>query len=301
MEAGKRPLAVAALALLAIIWGYNWVVMKIATRYAPAFEFAAIRLLVGCAILFGVMVIMRKPLRPSNVRAYVLIGVFQSGLFVALATWAIVTAGAGKVSVLAYTMPIWVAALAWPFLHERLNAIKVVGLIIAAAGIALVVDIRHGGNKLLAEAVAVAAGVAWAIGVIITKRLQTHEKPDLLSLTTWQMLFGGAVAAIAALIADGPATQWSAVYIGALAYNAVLASALAYLMWIFALQHLPARDASIGTLANPVIGITAAWLQLGERPSLSEAMGMALVVAALLLLAFSSSAQQQGIADDKQA
>lgn len=187
------------------------------------------------------------------------------------------------------------------FLHERLNAIKVVGLIIAAAGIALVVDIRHGGNKLLAEAVAVAAGVAWAIGVIITKRLQTHEKPDLLSLTTWQMLFGGAVAAIAALIAGGPATQWSAVYIGALAYNAVLASALAYLMWIFALQHLPARDASIGTLANPVIGITAAWLQLGERPSLSEAMGMALVVAALLLLAFSSSAQQQGIADDKQA
>lgn len=300
MEAGKRPLAAAALALLAIIWGYNWVVMKIATRYAPAFEFAALRLFLGCALLFMVMIAMRKPLRPANLRAYVVIGIFQSGLFVALATWAIVTAGAGKVSVLAYTMPIWVAVLARPLLHERLNAVKVFGLIIAVIGIALIVDVRRAGTQLLAEIVAVAAGLAWAIGVILTKRLQTHEKPDLLSLTTWQMLFGAGVAGIAALVAGGPATHWSPVYIAALAYNAILASALAYVLWIFALQHLPARDASIGTLANPVVGIIAAWAQLGERPSVREAAGMVLVVVALLVLALTSPAQQQGIADDKQ-
>ena len=64
---------------------------------------------------------------------------------------------------------------------------------------------------------------------------------------------------------------------------------------VYALQHLPARDASMGTLANPVIGIIAAWLQLGEKPSTPEAIGMGLVVLALGALAL----QQQGVTDDK--
>jgi drug/metabolite transporter (DMT)-like permease len=64
---------------------------------------------------------------------------------------------------------------------------------------------------------------------------------------------------------------------------------------VFVLQHLPARDASMGTLANPVVGIIAAWLQLGEVPSTTEAIGMGLVIVALAALAL----QQQGVADDE--
>jgi drug/metabolite transporter (DMT)-like permease len=58
---------------------------------------------------------------------------------------------------------------------------------------------------------------------------------------------------------------------------------------------LPARDASMGTLANPVIGIVAAWLQLGETPNAWEAAGMGLVVLALAALAL----QQQRVTDDE--
>ena len=77
--------------------------------------------------------------------------------------------------------------------------------------------------------------------------------------------------------------QWNAALIGALLYNVIPGAAIAYLLWIFALSRLPAGTAGLGTLANPVVGVLAAWVQLGEVPDLTEAIGMRLIVVALAL------------------
>jgi drug/metabolite transporter (DMT)-like permease len=279
-----------------VLWGYNWVVMKIAVEYAPPVEFAALRLLLGAAVLFAALLVVRKPLRPQRPLEFFWIGLFQSGGFIALATWAVLISGAGKVAVLSYTMPLWVALAGWPLLGERLRTAQIVALGIAVAGIIMILDVRQAHGSLFADALALLAGVSWAIGVIISKRVQREGTVDVLSLTTWQMLFGGVLVGIAALIVPEHATHWTWVYGAALAYNALGASAAAYFLWVFVLQHLPARDASMGTLANPVVGIIAAWLQLGEVPSSSEAIGMGLVIVALAALAL----QQQRVADDEQ-
>lgn len=297
MNDTKRGAAYVALLILAVLWGYNWVVMKIATQYAPPIEFAAMRLLLGAALLFAAMVALRKPLRPQHVRAYFWIGVFQSGGFIALATWAVMSAGAGKVSILSYTMPLWVAILAWPLLGERLHRRQAAAVGIAAAGIVMILDMSSH-PPAFADIVAIVAGISWAIGVIITKRVHASDRVDVLSMTAWQMLFGGLVVGVIALIVPEGAIHWTPAFIGALSYNAVLASALAYLLFIFVLQHLPAREASMGTLSNPIIGIIAAWVQLGEKPSASEALGMLLVVAALALLALAPG-EQQRVADNE--
>ncbi len=296
MRPNKRAIAFIALVALAFLWGYNWVIMKIAVHYAPPVEFAALRLLLGSAVLFAAMIALRKPLRPQNVQAFFWIGFFQSAGFVGLATWAVHISGAGKVAVLSYTMPLWVALAGWPLLGERLRGAQIAALAIALAGIVVILDFWQAHGSLFADVFAVLAGISWAAGVIISKRLQRKGTVDVLSLTTWQMLFGGIVIGIAALAIPEHATHWTAAYVGALAYNAIAASALAYVLWIFVLQELPARDASMGTLANPAVGIIAAWLQLGETPSTSEAIGMGLVVAALAALAL----QQQRVADHEQ-
>ncbi|HKU68539.1 MAG TPA: EamA family transporter [Candidatus Baltobacteraceae bacterium] len=290
-------MAYVALAALALLWGYNWVVMKIAVQYAPPIEFAALRMLLGAAVLFVALLVFRKPLRPQRFWPFVWIGLFQSGGFVALATLAVLISGAGKVAVLSYTMPLWVAIAGWPLLGERLRTAQIAALAIALAGIILILDVRQAHASLFADTLALLAGVSWAVGVIISKRVQREGTVDVLNLTTWQMLFGGIAVAIAAAAVPEHATHWTAVYVAALAYNAIGASAAAYVLWVFVLQHLPARDASMGTLANPVVGIIAAWLQLGEVPSSSEAIGMGLVIVALGALAL----QQQRVADDEQA
>lgn len=289
----KKTAAAGGLAALALLWGYNWVVMKIAMQYAPPFDFAALRLLGGAAVLFAALLILRKSVRPGRVWAFFWIGIFQSGGFIALATWAVVSAGAGKVAVLSYTMPFWVALAGWPILGERLNGRQIASLAVAIVGIVFILDLWSWRGSLFAGVLALLAGLSWAIGVIISKRVQREGNVDALTLTAWQMLFGGLAAGVVALAVPEHATQWTPVYLAALAYNILGASALAFFLWTFALQHLPARDASMGTLANPVVGIIAAWLQLGETPNAWEATGMALVVAALAALTL----QQQGVPD----
>ncbi|MGB6987200.1 MAG: DMT family transporter, partial [Candidatus Aquilonibacter sp.] len=182
----------------------------------------------------------------------------------------------------AYTMPLWVSLLAWPALGERIGAWQAVAIAIAFAGVACMVGpLRSVG---LAEWAAVSAGLLWAIGIILTKRLQRRTHVDVFGLTMWQMLFGGAVLFVVAIVVPAHATIWSAPYVLAIVYNIIFASALAYVLWVFVLDVLPARDAGMGTLANPVVGVLAAWLQLGEVPTRLSALGMVLIVTGLVVL-----------------
>jgi drug/metabolite transporter (DMT)-like permease len=60
--------AALALAVLALIWGYNWVVMKVALLYAQPLTFAAMRTFLGALALLALLVFLRRPLRPPAVR-----------------------------------------------------------------------------------------------------------------------------------------------------------------------------------------------------------------------------------------
>lgn len=275
-------MALLALALLTLIWGYNWVVMKVAVHDASPFVFAAWRTIGGACVLVAVALAARKPLRPRHIAMYVWIGVFQTGVFLGLVTWAVVSAGAGQVAMLSYTMPLWVSLLAWPALGERLRWPQGLAIAIAFAGVACMIGpIKHGA---LPSILALVAGISWAIGVILTKRVQRDPAVDLYTLTLWQMLAGGAVLLAVAVLVPGRPTVWSESYIFAIAYNIFLATALAYVLWTFVLERLPARTASMGTLMNPVLGTLGAWIQLHEVPSVLDGAGMMLVVAGLFVL-----------------
>jgi drug/metabolite transporter (DMT)-like permease len=106
---------------------------------------------------------------------------------------------------------------------------------------------------------------------------------DLLSFTTWQMLFGSIPLFLCALLIPSPPIHWTVPFVATLAYSGILGGAIAWLLWFYALSRLPAGVASLGTLATPVVGVSAAWIQLGETPSFLEAVGMVLIIGALVL------------------
>ncbi len=278
----RRVRAFLALSFLVVVWGYNWVVVKLAVLDASPFTFSASRTLGGGIALAVAALALRKPLRPQFPGAYFWIGLSQTAGFIGLSTWAVVSAGAGQVAVLVYTMPLWVSLLAWPILGERIGVWQAAAIAMALAGVACMFGpLRAVG---LAEWLAVAAGLAWAIGIILTKRLQLRARPDVYGLCMWQMLFGGLVLTIVALVVPGHATIWSARYLFAITYNVVLATAIAYVVWIFVIDTLPARDAGMGSLGVPVIGTLGAWVQLGEVPTRLSAVGMVLIVVGIAVL-----------------
>ena len=292
-----RTFALLALVVLALVWGYNWVLMKIAVEYSSPFAFAAERTIGGGIALLLLAPLLRRPLLPERLIGYALLGLFQTAGFLGLVTWAVVTAGAGKVAMLSYTMPFWVVLLAWPLLGERLRAVQGLAIAIALGGVVCMVGPLQG--AWFADILAMLAGISWAIGVMIAKRLQREADLDLYNMTMWQMLFGGAVLLLVALVAPQRPTEWSATYLWILAYNIVLASAVGYALWTFVLKVLPAREASMGTLSNPLVGVLASWAQLGEQPSAREGSGMLLVLVGLLLLSFGDRLRLPGITTRK--
>src|SRR5512137_2824394 len=183
--------AVAALILLALIWGYNWVVMKIALRDCGPFTFAALRSMLGALALFPLL-----PLKcgsaapPKAIAGIILLGLFQTTGFLGFMFWALVEGGVGKTAMLVYIMPFWVLILAWLFLEERIRDAQWLAVLLSFAGLMMIFEPWHARGGLLSDILAVLAGICWAAFVIITKLLMKKEKVPLLQLTAWQMLLG---------------------------------------------------------------------------------------------------------------
>lgn len=278
-------LAIGALALMALFWGYNWVVMKVALRYAEPSVFVALRMFLGAAFLFLILVILRRRLRPNNLRLTLFVGLFQTAGSMGLMTWALASGAAGKTAVLVFTMPLWLLPMSWVVLGERLRRLQWFSVGLALAGLCLVLAPwgLHGG--LLSNLLAVASGILWAAATVAAKILSKRHQVDILSLNAWQMLLGSIPLVIVALLVSRSSPVWSGTFIAALLFNVVPVTGLGLLLWFYALRILPAGTAGLATLGTPVLGVVSAWIQLGERPGLYEAAGMILIVSALCVLA----------------
>jgi drug/metabolite transporter (DMT)-like permease len=279
-----RDLGILALVLLGPIWGYGWIATKVALDYSNALTFAALRVPFSAACLFVVMLVLRKPLRPPPLGWTMLIGLLQTTLFVGFVITALHDAGAGKVSVLTYTMPFWLLLLAWIFLGERLRGVQWLAVGLALAGLVLVVR-PWAFADALAGVLTVLGGLSWAAAALVVKLFQRRHTVDVLSLTTWQMIFGSVPLVVAAALTYSGGPDWTFSFWWGLVYTVLLANAVAWFLWLYALHALPAGAAGLGTLSIPVVGVIAAWLQLGEVPTLVEGIGMVLIIAALAVLA----------------
>jgi len=288
----KRPFAinpahgaVAALILLALIWGYNWVVMKIALRDCGPFTFAALRSMLGALVLFPLLPLKGGTTAPPKaIKGVILLGLFQTAGFLGFTFWALVEGGAGKTAVLVYTMPFWVLILARLFLGERIRRLQWPAILLSFFGLLMIFEPWHARGGLLSEILAVIAGIFWAVSVIMAKRLLKKEEISLIRLTAWQMLFGAIPLVIVAFIVPERPITWSSSFVAALLYNVIPGNAIAWFLWLYILETLPAGVAGMGSLAIPLVGVISAGLQLGERPGPFEAAGMLLIGLALLIL-----------------
>lgn len=295
-KASVTAYAFIALIILAVIWGYNWVVMKYALQFAGPFEFSAMRTFFGALCLMAMLLLLRRPMRPTEIPTLLLLGFLQTASFTGLISWALVAGGAGKTAVLTYAMPFWVMMLAWPMLGEKIRGTQWLAVIFSVIGLVFILDPLHLGSDLLSMMLAIAASICWALAVIVAKKLH-HRVPDvdLLSLTAWQMLFGSLPLVIAAFLVPAAPIQWTAGLIGAILFNAVLCNALAWVLWLYALQKLETGVASMTSMLTPVIGVLAAWWQLDEQPYQLEIIGMIMIGLSLLIISIRSMRRHEEV------
>ena len=277
--------AFVALFLLTLIWGYNWIVMKLAIQYASPFQFAALRTFIGALMLFLVLLITKRPIKLQEFPTMLALGLLQTCGFTGLLILALVVGGAGKTSVLSFTMPFWVLLFAWPMLGEKVQGWQWLAVFFALFGIVLIFDPLHIKGDGMSMFMALCSGISWAISVIVSKKLhQRRPDLDLLNITAWPTLLGSLPIVVVALLLPAPPIVWSQTFILTVTYSIFLSGSLAWVLWMYALQRLPAGIASMASMLIPVIAVACAWLQLGEKPNQIELTGMLLIAFALVII-----------------
>jgi len=285
---------IAALVLLSLIWGYTWVAMKEAVRFADPLDFSALRAMAGSFLLFAALMGLKKPVRLQAPGRTFLFGLFQTTGFNALAAWALYTGAAGKTAVLVYTLPFWTLLIAWPVLGERLRGLQWPAMLLAAAGLMLVLEPWQPAGTLISKLLALATALSWAISAVLAKKWRNELQADLLGLTAWQMLMGGVVLTVIALSVPTRPIQWTPYFWLMFVYCTLAGSIAGWLLWLFILRRLPAGIAGLSIMAVPALGVLFAHLQLGERPAAAEATGMLLIGASLALLSWHALRERPG-------
>jgi drug/metabolite transporter (DMT)-like permease len=279
-----------ALAVLSLIWGYNWIAMKLTLADATPADSAATRFLIGAlALLPAVRYFSHGLTVPRS--EWPLVAYMSASLAANffLTLTALNLGGVGKTAVLVYTMPFWVIVIAHFWLHERMRPAQWVAVALALAGLVVLVDVVHL-RGWLPSLLAAVAGLSWAASVVIVKSVQGRTRAHLMTLTVWQMAVCGVLLWAFTALAGTPPIRWTWTFVGAIGFSAILGSAFSWMLFYYALARLPAGIAGLGTLATPVIGVIAAWIHFGERPTGQDATGMLCIALGLLLLALPGGA-----------
>lgn len=270
------------LALLCFGWGTAFVSMRIALEDVPPFSMRVATLSLGALVMFTVAVIQRRRLAIPNLRTWGHVcaaSLLNIVSFSVLTPFAQLAAETSRVAIIIYTMPIWAAMLARPILGERLSPTRLVALALCIAGMMILVAPLAALDIPIGIVLALAASVGWALGTIYLKWARLDGDP--IALTLWQIVVALLVIVVCVPLVEGAPTWPSSLRtLAALVYSGVIGSGLCYLLWFGLVRRLPTTTAAIGVIASPVIGVIASVLVLGERPTLHDVVGFALMLTA---------------------
>lgn len=282
-EQGRRRPAIALLVLLVLIWGVNWIIAKMSLAYVSPIWVTALRLLPACALFFVLCLVTRRLRMPVKADLPV---IFSIGLLHMVGFSVLVSVGlqylpAGKSIVLAYTSPLWVVPAAWFFLREPLTVRRLVGLLIGLSGVVWIMQPGQmdwsDSNVVIGHAFILTGALSWAISIVYGRAHKWVTPP--FSLLPWQMLVGGVVQLILALVLEGlPHIEWTLELVLLIGFNCLIGNGLAYWIMNLVSRDLPAGMVSMGLLGVPVIGMLCASLFLGET------LGLPLVLSAVLII-----------------
>tara|TARA_Y100000385_G_scaffold286682_1_gene349171 strand:+ start:268 stop:1164 length:897 start_codon:yes stop_codon:yes gene_type:complete len=185
-----------------------------------------------------------------------------------------------RASMLFYTMPVWMTIGAHFLIPaERLTTVRVLGLAVAIAGLAVAMWGRGEGENLLrGDIYCIAAAMMWAaIGLVARLTPMNRSAPEMQLL--YQLVVSAIVLLPVSYLIGDQVRDLHLMHWGILAFQAIVVVGVGFLTWFWVLSKYPASDvASFGFLA-PLFGVLLGWLLLGEELSIW-------IIVALILVSF---------------
>ncbi|MER8042842.1 EamA family transporter [Streptomyces sp. NPDC094032] len=277
-----RPVHIALAALVAAVWGVNFVVIEIGLDHFPPLLFSALRFLV--AALPAVFLVGRpKVAWKWIVGVGLALGVAKFGL---LFTGMDLGAPAGLSSLVLQVQAVFTALFAFLALGERPGRVKVLGMGVALAGIGVAAVDEGASGSLTGFALIIAAAACWGVSNVLTRRA---SPPDALNFMVWVSTVPVLPLLALSLLLEGPDRDLAALRgldwtgAGVIVYVAWITTVFGFGAWGFLLRRYPASSVAPFSLLVPVFGMTAAALFLDESVSPLRWCAAALLVGGVAL------------------
>ena len=263
-------------ALAPIAWGATYYVTRQVLPAGVPLWGAAMRALPAGLVLLALA--RRLPYGSWWWRSLILGALNFGGFFVLVYLAAILLPTSVASSVMALA-PLALAACAWPLLGQRPTARMLAAAVLGIGGVLLVVGAGRHAVSVAGIAVSAAALASSSLGAVLSTRWA--DGTPLLATTAWQLLAGGAMLLVPAVLVEGPPPPLDREQMAGFAFVSLVATALAFVCWFAGLHRL--RAGTVGTvgLLNPVTGILLGTLAAGEHLTAVQTAGIVLVLAGI--------------------
>jgi O-acetylserine/cysteine efflux transporter len=270
--------------LVAVIWGFNFVVIDWGMAGVPPLLFLALRFTV--VVLPAVFLVPRPS---ASWQTVVAVGVFMSlGQFGLLYTSMHLGMPPGLAALVLQAQVLFTVVIAAAWLRERPTVRQVVGIVVAGAGLTVVGLGRGGHIPLVALMLCLAAALSWGVGNVVARRAAVPTSSGL-SMVVWSSIVVPVPLLAMSLVLDGPTTVGHALsglgfeaFVSTL-YTAGLASLVGYSIFNSLLTRYPASSVVPFVLIAPPVAMASAWLLLDEVPNAAESLGGLVVLVGVLV------------------
>lgn len=287
--------------LVVVVWGLNFVVIKLGLHNMPPLMLAGLRFML---VAFPALLFVARPAIPLRL----LLGY---GLTISFGQFAFLFCAiglgmpAGLASLVLQAQAFFTIILGAFVFGERLQGKQLAGIALAIFGVLVLVEGSLGGEHvpLVGFMLTLAAALSWACGNIFNKKIMSQaSRPPIMSLVVWSALIPVLPFMMASLLIDGLQTMLASLQhidlltILSLLYLAFIATIVGYGIWGSLLGRYETWRVAPLSLLVPVVGMASAALLLGETLSGLQLTGAVLIMAGLYINVFGLRLVRPGMA-----
>lgn len=278
------------IALFVVVWASAFAAAKIALVDCPPLLLLGTRFLTAGSLILLILALssgvgeMAK-LRPRDVGALALIGIFNNACYLGLSYVGLTTVSSGFTAVIVSANPLLTTLAAAPLLGERLTGQKLLGLVLGMLGVAIVMRSRlaNGHEDMTGTLFVVGALITLSAATLLFKMVKTPV-PLFLGSGIQSMAGGLALLPVAFMLEDPSSVRITAPLAGSFLYLTLAASIGAFSLWLLIVSRTSATKASALHFLIPPLGLLFGWAILHEPVPPMDLLGIVPIAVGIRLV-----------------
>jgi drug/metabolite transporter (DMT)-like permease len=269
-------------AFMAFVWGSTWLVIKEGLHYYPPSFSIAIRFIIAGPFFLVFMKLRREPI-PWNLRHqpfFFLIGLLSFIISYGVVYWSEQYITSGLASIIFAVMPLLTGVVARFLIREHLGPMRLIGLIIGLAGIAIInsadLSLIHEKAPQAALVLLISPIVVSFSSVLCKQRMRDYSP---FAFAAFPMIYGAIGHIILwVLLEQDRVLEWSWPGVAAIAYLTIFGSIITFGGYYWLLRHVEVGRLNLLAFLTPLVAVTMGVLLADEILSVRMLIGAAIVL-----------------------